>query len=283
MPRTKPKPKPKSTKSSLVWDEYCRNPDPDLLRVYADALEQEGDLRGVFLQTCMATRPTKEQELAKARFLRTSAKKVLGGPGAEHLREIELGPNGLVARARTELGKVLKHVDAIERVNPRLVLTITSLRTLTDAKSLAKVPLGGIYLVDFETASINDKELEALAPALAQVRHLRLPCRGDKFFTPDGLRVLGQHVKALRYLGVEFYPTRGPKASAYARAIAESPGFATLRGLDLSGVTTRDVPGRKLVLDTKLYRHGKPRREVLAAVEKTGRELADQLDAVLAP
>jgi hypothetical protein len=32
-----------------------------------------------------------------------------------------------------------------------------------------------------------------------------------------------------------------------------------------------------------LYRYGKPRREVLAAVEKTGRELADQLDAVLAP
>jgi len=264
-----------------LWEEYRQNPDDDVLRVYADALEQEGDLRGPFLQLCLTAKPTKEQMALKALLLKKTSKKVLGGPGAEHLREIELGPNGLVARARTELDKVLEHVDAIEAVNPRLVLTITSLRTLKQAKELAKVPLGGIHFVDLQTSSVNDQELETLAPALANVRHLNLPCRGTRYFTPEGLRALGRHLKQLRYLTMEFYPRRGPKASAYAGVIASSPGFATLRGLDLAGATASDFPGRKIVLDTKLFRQGRLSREVLGTIKKAGVEFVDQLDARL--
>ena len=40
----------KTPQSSTIWDQYCQAPDPDLLRVYADALVEDGDPRGAFLQ-----------------------------------------------------------------------------------------------------------------------------------------------------------------------------------------------------------------------------------------
>ena len=266
--------------SAALWKQYYNDPDPDLLRVYADALEEEGDPRGAFLQLCLTKQPTAAQRKAKDALLAKS-KRQLAGPGSEYLREVTIGANGLVAHARTEIGQVLEHVDEISQVNPRLVLTITSLKTLKQAREVARVPLGGIYFVDFGVLSFSDDELVALAPALANVRHLQLPCRGTKAFTPDALRVLGRHLKQLRFLSIHFYSTRTRKPADYGRVIAEEPGFASLQGLELEGLTARDVPGRKLVLNPRLFYNGDFAKKTRVAINR-GVDFVDQLDAVLA-
>jgi hypothetical protein len=277
---TKPTRRASTTASSVLWKQYYDDPDPDLLRVYADALEEEGDPRGPFLQLCLMEKPTAAQQKAK-RELVNKSKRRLAGPGTEYLREVELGANGLVAYARTEIGQVLDHVAEISQVNPRLVLTISSLKTLKQAQEVANVPLGSIYFVDFGLLSFSDKELEALAPALANVRHLQLPCRGTKAFTPDALRTLGRHLKQLRFLSIHFYSTRHRKPPEYGRVIAEEPGFATLRGLDFEGMTERDLPGRKLVLNPRLFYNGDFSKKTRMAI-KAGVDFVDQLEAVLA-
>jgi hypothetical protein len=276
------------SKSGALWEQYRAKPTPDVLRVLADALVEEGDPRGPFLQLCLVTSPTPEQTAAKEAMIKKVTKKVLAGPGGEYLREIEFGSNGLVARARTEIDMVMEHVDEICQLNPRLVLTITSLKTLKQAQALAKVPLGDIYFVDFscitgsvDGLSLNDKELEALAPALKNVRHLQLPCRGEKYFTPAGLR-LGEHATALRYLAFDYdgtppnprstkYP---PPAAEYGAALAEG-SFATLRGIDFAGLRPEDVPGRRLIQLGLMSGKWSP------DAKAKGVELVDQIDAAL--
>jgi len=44
----------------------------------------------------------------------------------------------------------------------------------------------------------------------------------------------------------------------------------------------RHTRGRKIVLDTKLFRHGELSREVLGTIKREGVEFVDQLDARLA-
>lgn len=302
MAATKTKPKtsarPATTNGSArakeMWDQYYASPSPDLLRVYADVLTEEGDPRGPFLQLCLVDAPTSEQTAAKEAMIKRVTKKVLAGPGGELLREMEFGPNGLVAKARAEAGIVLEHADTLARINPRLVLTITSIKTLKAAKEFASASLGEIWFVDLSAMvgavdglSLNDKELDALAPALADVRHLNLPCRGGKWFNPSGLAALGRHLKRLRYLSFDFdndpyYPgaPHGPPAAEYAEVIRTAPGFEGLRGLDLRGITAADFPGRDIVVPG-LVGYGGLQDETRAK-EAAGISFAEQLEAALA-
>ena len=101
--------------------------------------------------------------------------------------------------------------------------------------------LGGIQL--------TDKQMAAIGPAFAEVEHLQLSCRGapGKAFSPEGLRAFGTHLKKLRYLSFDFYRVEGqPPVTAYARVIGEAPGFATLRALDMEGITDHDLGTLKL-------------------------------------
>ena len=218
-------------------------------------------------------------------------KSVLAGPGGEALREMVIGSDGLLARARVEAPRLVERIDEITRLNPRLVLTITSIKSLRQAKELGATSLGDVFLVDFNAMSgaglsLDDKLLAALAPALANVRHLTLSCRGSKFFTPDGLRALGRHLKRIRYLGFDYYDIPyvpgselPPEAHAYAAVIASEPGFATLRGLDLDGIGPADVPGLDIVAP-RLVGPGGLTADALIALDE-GVEIADQLDAAL--
>ena len=118
--------------------------------------------------------------------MKAKQKKLLAGPGGEFLREFEFGPNGLVARARTEAAQVLAAGAALKTINPRLVLTLTSIKTLKDAQAFAQANLDGAYFVDFGWITgthggmnLSDKQLDAITPALANVRHMQLSARGN--------------------------------------------------------------------------------------------------------
>ena len=239
-------------------DQLWQQPDDrELLRVYGDALEQAGDPRGALIQLSLIADPTPEQREAR-RALIKKHKGALVGPAREYLREYHFGPNGLVEKARAEADKVIAGIDVIARVNPRLVLTITSVRNVKDAAALGAISLAPIYFVDFGWVTgthggcqLSDVLLETLAPALANVRHLQLSHRGDvdEVFTPDGLRALGRHTKQLRYLAIDYAAYRSAPPAAFARAIAETPGFSTLRALDFPGVTPGDLGDMKLALN----------------------------------
>jgi hypothetical protein len=272
----------KAPKSSALWEQYWDKPgDLQLLRVYADALEQEGNARGTFIQLCLTDSPTEAQQTQK-RTLLSKTKKLLAGPGGEYLREFDFAANGLVGKARAEADKVIAGIEAIGQISPRLILTITSVKTLKLAQQFAKTSLERIYFVDFGWITgthggmqMTDKILEAIAPALANVRHLQLSCRGAPAtcFSPDGLRVLGRHATRLRYLSVDYDPAGLAPPADYARAIAETPGFASLRALDFEGVTAQDLGTLELKLNAMPLR--------LDATEARA-DLADRLEAVLA-
>ncbi|MEJ7600570.1 MAG: hypothetical protein WKG01_21870 [Kofleriaceae bacterium] len=274
------------TEIKQLWAQYVAKPDRELLRVYADALVEGGDPRGTFLNLCLVDEPTPAQ-VAATQTMMAKQKKLLAGPGGAYLREFELGPDGLVTRARTEAKQVIAGIAELPTLSPRLVLTITSIKTLKDAVAFGQISLAPIYFVDFGWITgthggmnLSDKQLVAVAPALAGVRHLQLSARGgpDKCFSPDGLRALGPRLEALRYLSIDFYSVGLAAPEQYARAVADT--FPqTLRAFDLGGLP---LPGRPDVkTGTGLLDGWRPAPEVEQAFDQ-GRELADQLDAALA-
>jgi uncharacterized protein (TIGR02996 family) len=243
---------PTSAKSAALWEQYWQKPSDELLRVYADALEQEGDPRGQFIQLSLAGDTAKDQ----CGVYQRKHGGELVGPAKWLLREVEFAENGLVEKARTELPKLVSGVGEINQLSPRLILTLTSIKTLKDAQALGAVSaaaLGRIYMIDFGMITgsfggcqLNDKQLAAIAPAFAEVEHLQLSCRGaeGKAFSPKGLRAFGKHATKLRYLSVDYYDAGQGAAADYAPVIVEA--FPALRALEFPGLTAAHLGGRKL-------------------------------------
>jgi hypothetical protein len=191
-------------------------------------------------------------------------KKVLAGPAGDYLREFEFDHDGLVGRARIEFGMIAKNPSVFRTLNPHLVLTITSVKTLDDAKTLGQIDLGSIWFVDFGWITgthggmaLDDKKLALVAPGLRNVRHLQLSARGTpaKCFSPRGVREVGQYAAALRYLAIDLDYDGMPPAAEYAARIADA-NFGALRALDIAGLT--EIPGRPHVkVGTRLVEDGR--------------------------
>lgn len=264
--RSAPKKKPAARKPpapSFERDEllaqYWQHPEPSTLRVWADALIERGDPRGEYLQMCLLEAPTKEQAAIREAFENKHHPR-LAGPVRPFLREFVLGANGLVERARCEADLLVAGLPLIEQLNPVLALSVTS----CDAKGagLGACSLERIYHVNFawgvigsqSGSNMKDATLIRIAPALRRVRHLSLQCAGygDKCFTPEGLRVLGETVENLEYLGFTYHDSaRGPYGNAnrrglaplaeYAKVIATAPGFRDLRVVFIRGLAERGL------------------------------------------
>jgi uncharacterized protein (TIGR02996 family) len=232
-------------KSAALWDQYWREPDDDVLRIYADALEQEGDPRGRFIQLSLADK----QDEAGVWERKHGGNLV--GAAKMFLRQWRFADNGTVESARTELPNLVNGLELINRVSPRLILELTSVRTLAHARAFGKLSpssLGKIYMLDFGCA-ITDSQLAAMAPAFGELRHLSLTCRGKPkaCFTPNGLHALGTRATKLRLLWIEHRQYGGLPVAEFARAIAES--FPALEALEFSQATKRDLGTRKIELN----------------------------------
>ena len=235
-----------------LWTEYWQKPDDKaLLRVYADALEQAGDPRGKFIQLSMLEARTPAQEAARAALQKTT-KGALIGPAKDFVREVYFGPDGLVSNVRTEADKVIAGIAELGRLNPRLILTITSMKTEKLAKEFGKISLADIYFVDFGwlTSShggcrITDKLLAAMTPAFTGVRHLQLSISmADNSVTPAGLRAFAPHAKQLRFIAGDHYigGTCAPPA-VYAAALRE---FPALEAVEWPEMPASELPGIKV-------------------------------------
>jgi len=250
-----------------LFAEYWKNPKDDAaLRVWADALIERGDPRGEYIQLCLVANPTAEQTAKRATLVKKAGGKLVG-PAREYLREWSFGPNGLVDRARCEDGMLASGIDVIGALNPRLCLTVTSLKKKPIVAALGAVSLERIHYIDFcqnvmgshGGTNISDKNLATLAPALAKVRHLALSCRGyaDECFTANGLRTLGDKLQAIELLSISYHRSgegpyedrdrpRLPLFSEYADVITTSAGFHTLKVLFLDGNGVTKEPFAKL-------------------------------------
>ncbi|MBA2539785.1 MAG: hypothetical protein H0V17_09140 [Deltaproteobacteria bacterium] len=289
-----------TTKIDPLLAQYWANPsDTELLRVWADALSERGDLRGEFIQLSLLAERTPEQE-QRRRALDDKHHGKLAGPAREFLREFDLGPNGIVHAARCEADKLVAGLAAIEWINPRLALKVTSLKSKPVLDELAKLSLERIYHVSFQWnvigsqggSPMTDAQLIKLAPAFRRVRHLSLDCGGylDNCFTPEGLRVLGNTVEQLEFLSINYYNSAAgnypaakrralPPMQDYAHAIATTPGFRTLKTVFLRANNTGSVsPEAFASLPSLVYAETTPRL-------KTGGwpygspGLADEIDA----
>jgi hypothetical protein len=231
-----------------LFEEYWNDPgSKDALRVWADALIERGDPRGEYVQICLEGSPAKD----KRRALEKKLGGKLVGPAREYLREWSFGPDGLVESARCEAVRLAAGAEEIGRLNPHLMLTVTSLKKKTVYDQLAKVSLHRIHCVDFTRyggTQVKDKALAAVVPALSQVRNLAFSCRGygNQCFSPDTLRALGEAHEGIEFLFLDYYqagtgPYEDPSKPRlapiedYAEVIVSSPGFQSLKVLYLPG------------------------------------------------
>jgi len=232
-------------KSSTLWDQYWHHPDDELLGIYADALEQEGDPRGRFIHLSLAGK-TDEAGVWERKHGGN-----LVGEAKKFLREWRFARNGTVESARTELPNLVKGLDLIKNLSPRLILELTSVRNLTDARAFGKLSpssLAKIYMLVVNCA-VTDSQLAAMAPALSELRHLELRCRGkpSACFSPNGLRALGARATKLRLLWIDHTQYGGRPIFEFAQAIAET--FPALEALEYSQLTATDLGRRKLELN----------------------------------
>ena len=226
--------------AAAVLARYFADPeDPAILGVWADALLQEGDPRGEYIQLCALACPSAAQSKRRS-MLENTLGGALVGPAVPFLREWKLGPDGLVERASCEADKLVEGIEAIVHLNPRLALAVTSVKRVGVVEALAAVPLGRIHYVDFTgkvlgvsgPSQLSDRFLRRLAPSLRGVKNLGLSCIGNNSFSPAALRELGD-----AHDGLEFFAMLHDRSDAlleeYVDVITTSRGFRSLRGLFL--------------------------------------------------
>jgi uncharacterized protein (TIGR02996 family) len=235
-----------------LWAAYWANPaDKSLLAVYADALEQAGDPRGKFINLSLLASRTPEQEAAREALMRKS-KGDLIGPAKTVVREVYFGSDGLVSHARCEADKVIAGIDLLRTLNPRLVLTITSLKTDKLAKEFGAISLAGIYFVDFGWlisshggCRIVDKHLAMMAPAFTETENLQFSINmADNSITPAGLAAFAPYAKKLRFLAADYYP-----GGTCAKPAEYAPGlraFPALKAVEWPLMQPSDLPGIKV-------------------------------------
>lgn len=256
----KPAPKPTLARPTgkppsgvdALWAAYCANPaDKSLLAVYADALEQAGDPRGKFINLSLLASRTPEQEAAREALMKKS-KGDLIGPAKTVVREVYFGNDGLVSHARCEADKVIAGIDLLRTLNPRLVLTITSLKTDKLAKELGAISLAGIYFVDFGWlisshggCRVVDKHLALMAPAFTETENLQLSINmANNSVTPAGLAAFAPYAKKLRFLAADYYP--GGTCAKPAEYAAGLRAFPALKAVEWPLMQPADLPGVKV-------------------------------------
>jgi hypothetical protein len=179
-----------------LYATWLARGDDEVLRVLADLWAQQGDPRGELVQLSLIATPNAEQTDRRAAIIKKLGG-ALVGPARPYLREWEFGARGIVEIARCESGKLVEGIAELSRVNPRLSLCVTSLKTRAQAAAFATISLAPFYYAGFTSGLIGsmggtnftDSVLVAIAPAFRGLKRFGLQARGfaPDCFTPDGL------------------------------------------------------------------------------------------------
>ena len=213
----------------------------DGYRVYADWLLEQGSSLGTYMQLALVDAPSPEQQhLAKTILDRDRAKWIAAG--RNYIRGWTNDRFGFVGAAECSAQQVAPGFDRLLELGPRLRLTVTAMnkRRRSTVREVAAVKLGRFYGLALSTG-LDDKDLAALAPALAGITHLDLSYNG---FTHVGLRAVGEHVAGIKTLAVisdNFAPD-------WIEAIVETPGFRSLECVEVFGHDARTQTPTKAML-----------------------------------
>lgn len=213
---------------------YWANPDDlDTLRVWADALVEAGDVRGEFIQlSTLEHRSDEQSKRLQAVFNKLGGKLV--GPARPFIRMYGFGPNGLVSGITTEAPNLIKGFDLIAQLNPRLQVTITSLKKKQFHAEFAKLPLRHFSFVDLSWNGIDDRTFVTIAPALDGVTQLSLKYN---HVTGEGLRAAAPHFTALEHLelarGTPQRIDEGEALRSWVDALCAVSAFKQVRTLKL--------------------------------------------------
>jgi uncharacterized protein (TIGR02996 family) len=224
-----------ATLRAAIWADPS---DLDAYRVYADWLIEQGNSLGEFIQLALAA-ATDEQRKRAATLLKRDRASWLG-PARPFVRSWTNDTHGFAATATCEAQKLLAGFSHLLEIGPRLRLSVTSMakRRRATVAELSKLELGRFYALSL-ASSMVDRDVEALAPALAGIRRLDL---GYNSFTGAALRKVGEHVAGIRTLSIISHNY----ADDWVDAIVETPGFATLEHVEIHGHNTKGPDSNRL-------------------------------------
>lgn len=222
--------------SSQFWE---RPDDPSAVQVWADALVEEGDVRGEFLQLSTLSQPTPAQT-ARLETMHKQLGGKLVGPARPFLRSWRFGAFGLVESIVTEAKLFVPGFEAIAQLHPRLSATVTALRTKPLIAEMAKLPLARIHYLLLEWTGLTDDTLRVLAPALEGVKNLSLAFND---LTAEGLAALAPLASSLESLALGTslkQRDRGdPIVAGWVEVLTSLPGFAGLRSVTMYNYQSR--------------------------------------------
>lgn len=219
---------------ALATSRFWKDPDdPNAVRVWADALSEEGDVRGEFIQLSALDAPSPEQEKRRATLFESLGGKLIG-PARPFLRSWRFGRFGLVTFIVTEAKLFVPGFELIAQLHPRLTATVTALRAKPLIADVAKLPLHRIHYLLLEWTGLTDAALTMLAPALKGVRNLSLAFND---VTAAGLAALAPYASSLESLALgtslkqrEHGDTIG---AGWVETLTGNAAFAGLRSVTL--------------------------------------------------
>lgn len=146
----------------------------------------------------------------------------------------------MVHKARCEADKLVEGLEHLTRLNPELMLCVTSLKKKATIDAVAKLDLARLHFVTFTTHLIGsmggsnrtDKTLVGVAPAFRGVKHLGLQARGflPDCFTPAGLARFADHLEGLEYFELDHHPRAAAAAREVRRRGADTPRVQVAEG-----------------------------------------------------
>lgn len=268
-----------------LLDAWWERPGDETLRVLADAWLEKNEKRGLFVQLSLTKNRTPAQEKKYQSLLRKKGELV--GPARPFLREYEFGPNGVVHKARCEADKLVEGLEHLTRLNPELMLCVTSLKKKATIDAVAKLDLARLHFVTFTThligsmggSNLTDKTLVGVAPAFRGVKHLGLQARGflPDCFTPAGLARFADHLEGLEYFELDHHPRAAepdreplPPLEKYVDVVLTHRAFKSLKAVAISGAdeaALRALPNMVTVIGGDLLRHTPKTAQQLAALK----------------
>lgn len=207
-------------------------PDDDLPRlIYADWLDERGDVRGEFIRLQVAEA---RGEVTPAQVARTQrwARKLgrdWAGSAADHALLFEFR-RGFVERVIMSAGAFLAHGEEVLDDNPIRQVTLIGASTVTEA--LARSPhLGQVKALHLTGCGLGDRGIAKLlaTPCLDKLRTLRLGSNGLEDRSAEALA----RCRWLRNLA-DLDLSHNAIGDVGAAAIAASPHLRHLRRIDLS-------------------------------------------------
>jgi uncharacterized protein (TIGR02996 family) len=182
---------------AAIWAEPAAR-EPRV--VYADYLQQQGDVRGEYMAIVLRWSEVDDKARTRAIAIEKKHGGAWLGAARPFVRTKHYDFGGMLDRVRCEADKFIAGFDAIVALGPRIAIEVTSIRVKKreTVKQLAQLDLSRVYELRIATNELDDKALETLAPALGRCKRFEI----SGGFGDAGLRALEPHVANVEHIRI---------------------------------------------------------------------------------